>query len=206
MMAGSVALTDKQQAFIEHYLRSWDGAKAARHVSPQAKRPDQIAYEYLRKPEIQAEIQTRLADLKMSADEVLLRLTDQARGSIADFIDVSASSGDLSGAADMQDAKAIVGGWQLNLQKAERAGKLHLIKKLKSGQWGPEIELHDPQAALTLLGRHHGLFVDRTETTIDILGDAAAALDRKLTAIAAAEPPPDAAGQPDDGGEGRAAV
>lgn len=158
-------LTAKHQAFISHYLTCWIGAEAARRTDPTYKRPDQVAYEYLRIPEIQAEIQRRLVELKMGADETLTRLSDQARGSIADFIEVSEPSADMSEATDMQDAKAIAGGWRLSLVKAEQAGKLHLIKKLKSGQWGPEIELHDPQTALALLGKHHKLFVDKVEHT-----------------------------------------
>jgi hypothetical protein len=44
---------------------------------------------------------------------------------------------------------------------------LHLIKKfkLKPGEFGAEIELelHDSQKALELLGKHHKLFTDKFE-------------------------------------------
>src|SRR3982751_5396101 len=103
-------LTAKHKAFVSHYLTCWIGAEAARRTDPTYKRPDQVAYEYLRIPEIQAEIQRRLAELKMGADETLTRLSDHARGSLADFIDVTEPSTDLDQAADVQDAHAIVGG------------------------------------------------------------------------------------------------
>jgi phage terminase small subunit len=53
----------------------------------------------------------------------------------------------------------------LNLVEAAKAGKLHLIKSMKDTRWGISVELYDAQAALALLGKHHGLFVDRQEIT-----------------------------------------
>jgi phage terminase small subunit len=156
-------LTTKHQAFIAHYLTCWIGAEAARRTDPTYKRPDQVAYEYLRKPEIQAEIERRLAELKMGADEVLVKLTEQARADLSDFIDVSEPGQGIEGAADMVEAHAIAGGWRLNLVKAEQRGKLHLVKKIKSGQWGPELELHDPQTALIQLAKINGLLKDQVE-------------------------------------------
>lgn len=157
------ALSTKQRAFIEHYLNCWSETEAARRAG--YANPNNNAHRLMVNDGIKDAIAARLAELKMSADEVLTRLTDHARGSIADFIDVSAPSTDLEQATDVQDAHAIVGGWRLSLVKAEKADKLHLIKKLKSGQWGPEIELYDAQAALALLGKHHKLFADRVEHT-----------------------------------------
>jgi phage terminase small subunit len=124
-------LTAKHQAFIAHYLTCWIGAEAARRTDPTYKRPDQVAYEYLRKPEIQAEIQRRLAELKMGADETLTRLSDQARGSIADFIEVSEPSADLENATDVQDAKAIAGGWRSEHKAAALAAWLVLHSSLR---------------------------------------------------------------------------
>lgn len=161
-MAG---LTTKEHAFIEHYLACWNGAQAARDAGYSPKTAKEQASRMLTKVNVQEAIQVRLAELKMSADEVLARLTEHARGSLADFIDVAQPSIDLEDAGDMDEAHATVSGWRLNLAKAEHAGKLHLLKKLKSGQWGPEIEIHDAQAALALLGKHHKLFTDKVEHT-----------------------------------------
>lgn len=158
-----MALSPKQQAFIEHYLACWNASEAARRAGYSEKTAKEQAARLLTNVHIQAAIQARLIELKMSADEVLTRLTEHARASLADFIDVSEPGADPSGAEDMIEAKAIVGGWRLNLLKAEQRGKLHLIKKIKSGQWGPEIEIYDAQAALNLLGRHHKLFTDQIE-------------------------------------------
>lgn len=190
-------LTTKQQAFVAHYLICWNASEAARRAGYTGQ-ANVVGPRLLANVSIQAAIQERLTELHASADEVLTRITDQARASLEDFVDVAAPSTDLSGADDVQDAKAIASGWRLNLVKAQQLGKLHLLKKLKSGQWGPEIELHDAQAALTLLGKHHGLFIERNETTVDFLGDAATTLDRKLVPRDAASPAADSAGEPDD--------
>lgn len=175
-----MALNIRQQAFIEHYLACWNATEAARRAGYSEKSARKQGSRMSTNVDIQTRIQARLAELKMGADEVLTRISDTARGTIADFIDIPEPSDDSDQAGNMIEAKAIASGWRLNLAKAKEANKLHLIKKLKAGQWGPEIELYDAQAAQQLIARHHGLFVERTETTIDILGDAAATLERKL--------------------------
>lgn len=50
---------------------------------------------------------------------------------------------------------------RVDLVKAEKNGKLHLIRKIKQTDRGLEIELHDPQKALEMLGRKYRLFSDR---------------------------------------------
>jgi hypothetical protein len=152
--AEAPGLTDKQIAFIEHYLASWSAGDAARRAGYSANSAYAIGWENLRKPEVRKILDERLAELKADADEVFARLTQQARASIEDFLD---SNNDL------------------DLAAARKAYKLHLIKKLKVTTRtirrkgvDPEIiktieiELYDAQAALVNLGRIHGVFLDRT--------------------------------------------
>ena len=108
------------------------------------------AYNNLRKPKIREAIEARLETEAMAANEVLWRLAEQARGSVADFIEITED------------------GWTINLEKAKEAGKLHLIKKLKVSGDVPEIELHDQQAALTLLGKHFGLFKETVDHNVTV--------------------------------------
>lgn len=55
-------------------------------------------------------------------------------------------------------------GWRVDLEKADRLGVTHLVKKIGYDREGrPELELYDAQSALVQLGRHHGLFVDRSQ-------------------------------------------
>ena len=171
-----MSLTTKQQLFVEHYLVCWNASEAVRRMGYTGKRPNRAGEDYLSKPDIQAAIQERLAALKMSADEVLARLTEHARGSIAPFMRRS-PDGDLHG-FDLGDDSPLHLIHKVSLTK--RTVKDFTEEKIT-------LELYDAQAALALLGKHHGLFIDRTETTIDFIGDAAESLDRKLLASDAAE-------------------
>ena len=146
-----MSLTNKQRAFIDEYLKDWNATQAAIRAGYSKRSAYSIGVENLSKPVISEEIQRRIAERAMSADEVLDRLGQQAKGDISDFIDVV---GRLA---------------VINLEKAEQAGKLHLIKKLKYNASGaPEIELYYAQAALVQMGKQYGLFTDKVDNTGDI--------------------------------------
>lgn len=145
-------LSDQEQAFCEYYLIHWTGAKAARLAGYSEHTARQQASRMLKRKAIKAYIDKRLEELKISADEVLTRLTDHARGSMADFIQV--------------DDK----GWfDFNFSEANKQGKLHLIKsfKIKPNKFGTEVEveLYDAQSALVTLAKHHKLLTDKVQIT-----------------------------------------
>lgn len=140
-------LTDKQRLFVEAYLG------AARFNATEAARQAQYAgddvtlasvgYENLRKPQIAAYIKQRFVEAAMTADEVLSRLADMARGSMEDFLDEHG---------------------KIDLKQARERGKLHLVKSRSVTKEGERIELYSAKEALELIGKHHALFVDRQET------------------------------------------
>jgi hypothetical protein len=89
---------------------------------------------------MQADIDARLDEMAMPANEVLARLGEQARADLSDFITV---------------------GGLLDWVKLRECGKSHLIKKYKMtknalGQLITEIELYSAQAALIHLDKAHG--------------------------------------------------
>jgi len=146
-------LTDKQRVFVESYLVCWNATEAALLAGYSPDSAYSIGWENLRKPEIRKVVDLRLTEYKMGADEVLARLSFQASGSLADFID--------------EDG-------YIDILQARRAGKLGLLKKVKVTKKKQgmettitkvEVELHDQQTALTWLGKHHGLFVERVDMT-----------------------------------------
>lgn len=151
-------LSNKQQAFVELYITHWNASESARLAGYSAKTARSIGAENLTKPDVRAAIDARLAELKMSADEVLSRLSDHARGSIAPFL--------------RRDADGDMDGFDLSEEQP-----LHLIKKAsvtRRRQTDRDtdavitietvtIELYDAQAALALMGKHHKLFTDRVE-------------------------------------------
>lgn len=142
-----MALTDKQEAFINEYLKCWNATKAAIAAGYSEKTARSIGSENLTKPDILERIESRKKELTMSADEVLIRLSDHGRGDMSDFTNI-------------RNGIPFV-----DLAKAEQAGKLHLLKKFKVTDKSVEIELYDAQAALVHIGRFHSLFTDKTDLT-----------------------------------------
>ncbi len=157
-----MALTRKNHVFISEYIKSFNGADAARRAGYSEKTAYSIASKLLRNVDISDEIKRRIDEVAMSANEVLLRLAEQARSSQKPFIRIT-DDGFVYFDFSHPDAK----------------DNLHLIKKLKSKRTrrvdGPiddkteyedewvEVELYDAQAALALLGRYHGLFTDKVD-------------------------------------------
>ncbi len=172
-----MGLSAKRRAFVEEYLRGWNAtaaAQAAGYVCPNQAGP-RLRHE----PAVAACINERIAALAMSADEVLLRLGEQARGSMADFV---------------TDDGAI------DLARARAAGKLHLVRRYSEAgeKAGASIELYDAQAALEKIGKALGLFRERVEMSgsIDIV-NVRAELERRLNRIAAGGEAPDVPGEPE---------
>lgn len=139
-----MALSNKQQAFVSEYLQCFNATEAALRAGYSEKTAHATGWENLKKPEIANAISQRLQESAMSADEVLMRLAEQARGIHSTYIDASGV---------------------VNIAQMVADGKTHLIKKIKDTRNGREYEFYDAQAALSLLGKHHGLFVDRQELT-----------------------------------------
>ena len=184
-----MALSTKQIAFVEHYLTHWNAAKAAILAGYSERSARSIGSENLTKPDIQAAIAARLAELQMSADEVLTRLTEQARGSIAPFL-VTGDDGTPSG---------------FNLASDR---PLHLVKKVAITDKGISFEIHDSQAALALLGKRHGLFTEKIEHSGPDGGPIQTEIYDYSTAIAGiaarSSPDSDASGENTDSGDGAA--
>jgi len=162
-----VVLSAKRRVFIEEYIRcGWNATEAARRAG--YRYPRQQGQRLLTFVDIQTAINARIAERAMGADEVLDRLAEHARGSMADFLDIRNN-------------------WvTLDIDRAKQAGVLHLIKKFRQTREGTEVQLYDAQGALELLGKHLGLFKD----TIDLRSvDLTRLTDEQLERIANGEDP-----------------
>lgn len=140
-------LSVKQQLFIEAYLGKAMGnaTEAARLAGYKGNDNTlgQTGDQNLKKPKIAEAVAARLKVAKdcMQADEVLARLSEQARFSIDDFLN----------------------GMSVDFNKARVAGKIHLVKSVKPTPNGLAVEFLDPQAALFKLGQYHKLFTEKHE-------------------------------------------
>lgn len=149
-------LNKAQEVFVSEYLKCFNATEAYSRAYPKAKRTSAGAngHELLKNTEIKAQIDARLAEVHMSADEAVKRLSDMARGDMGQFMDRLGN---------------------LDIQAARDAGLTPLIKKIKQRTVTKigksetdddteihdlEIELYDSQAALDKILKVHGRYKD----------------------------------------------
>lgn len=77
-----MALTYKKRAFIEEYLIDFNGNQAAIRAGYSKRTARSQAHRLLTNADIQAAIEKRINELSMSADEVIIRLTNIARNGL----------------------------------------------------------------------------------------------------------------------------
>jgi hypothetical protein len=142
-----MALSNKQQVFVSEYLTCWNASEAARRAGYNGK-SNVIGSQLLANLSISDEIKRRVDEITMSANEALVRLTDEARSSVAYFLKPDSL--------------------EIDPLKVHELG--HLIKSLSWTANGPKIELYDAQAALVHIGRAHKIF-DSGPITIDLPPD-----------------------------------
>jgi len=126
----------KWEAFINEYLRDFNGAQAAIRAGYSPRSARQHAHRLLTNDDILNEIRARLDEMQMSADEALKLHADIARGDLGDFL----------------DPDTLI----LDIRKAYKAGKTRLIKKLKQrtvtklgkDESGEDVEIHDMEIEL----------------------------------------------------------
>lgn len=155
-------MNNKQRLFVDYYLQSFNASDAARKAGYSERSAREIGRKLLTNVDINAEIQEKLAEVHMSAEEALKLTADIARGDIAQLMDVSSM------------------GFNLDMSKAKELGLTGLIKKVKQRTVTHiaksesdedrevidlEVELYDKQAALRDILKVHGKFVDRTDIT-----------------------------------------
>jgi phage terminase small subunit len=109
------------------------------------------------------QLRGRIADARESMESVTVKAHQEAWQKI-----IATSIDELEGLPENPlDAVMIEGNIRkavvarVDLVKAEKAGKLHLIKKLKQTERGLEVELYDAVNALEMIGKHYKLFTDR---------------------------------------------
>lgn len=86
-MSKEKSLTNKQKVFINEYLKCFNASEAARRAGYSEKSARFTGNELLKNPNISQQIQERLAEVHMSADEALKLLADIGRGDIGDIVD-----------------------------------------------------------------------------------------------------------------------
>ncbi len=153
-------LTSKQKVFVEEYLKCWNTAEASRRAGYSKRTARTNGSRLLTNADIKAYIEERLKEKILSSNEVLVRLSDQARVDMADFVN--------------EDG-------EFDLAKAKKLGVTHLIQEVKASKWGHKsVKLYSAQSALQLTGKYHALFTDVTVKVERELEEALTKLETNL--------------------------
>jgi phage terminase small subunit len=175
-------LPPKQAEFVKQYLVDLNASAAAMRAGYSAKTADQIAYQLLQKTSvreaIQAAMEERSRRTEITADRVLQEL---ARMAFFDARRLFANDGSPLPVTEMDEdtARAVVGLDVATVGNADIG--IGQVLKLK---------LADKKGALELLGRHLGMWKDKTEISGPdggpiVTKSAAEMTDDELAAIAA---------------------
>ena len=140
----AMSLNNRQKKFIDEYFLDFNATRAAERAGYKGdfNTLGATGARLIRNDKISEKISQRLRESAMSADEVLSRLAEQARGEHGKYIKPSGV---------------------IDIESLVEDGNAHLIKKIKDTAVGREYEFYDAQSALSLLGKHHALFVDRSQ-------------------------------------------
>ena len=137
-------LTAKQAAFVDFYIMTWNATEAARLAGYSAKTARQMGSENLTKPVIQAAIKKAVDERAMGREEVLMRLTAQARGSVSDLMHLI-----------YDDKGQPIPVW--DFAKFTDPHYASMIESVKYNRHGIQVTLYSAQAALFQLAKAHGL-------------------------------------------------
>ena len=157
---GEPALTHREQRLVDEYVKNGgNGARAAESAGYGAARPGQSAYQVLNRPEVQRHICQRIAESRVTADEIIGTLASFMRGRMGDFYD---ESGEFS------------------IQLAKEREVDHLLKtvttttrEIKATKTAPAQvvrtcrgQLHSPVQAASVLARIFGLDSGRSRRSL----------------------------------------
>lgn len=186
-------LTPKQARFVEEYLVDLNATQAAIRAGYSQKTAGAIGHETLMKPEVidaiaLAQVE-RSKRTSISADDVLRELAKVGFANLADVttwgekevaIGYDADGKRLS-PADIGDAAVIHHELApfLHLEDSATLSPQHraAVSEVAMTKDGFKIKMHDKVGALTQIGRHLGMFLDKQETsgglTIELVNFAA---------------------------------
>lgn len=139
-------LTPKQVAFVNHYMMNGGNgtraAKAAGYAGDDVTLAS-VAYDNLRKPQIRAELDARMRETAMSADEVIHRLSEQGRSDARDLI----------GLTPAQIKKHPLGALIKEFEYTNAGDGIDTIK----------IKFYSKSEALGILAKYHQLLIEKVE-------------------------------------------
>jgi phage terminase small subunit len=159
--------TRRQRLFVEHYLQCWNASEAARRAGYNGA-SDVVGPRLLGNVGIKALIEKRFNEIAMSTNEVMMRLTDIARGDIADLMGVGTSGFTIELMTEDEQGNKIVNPKTKLIRRVRQKVTTFLGKKKDDEDREiieTELELYSAHDALRDIGKIRGMFVDKTDIT-----------------------------------------
>ncbi|WP_312697145.1 terminase small subunit [Sphingobacterium mizutaii] len=146
-----MALTDKQQRFVEEYMVDLNATQAAIRAGYSQDTAKEIGCENLTKPNIQEAIQKRKQELSEQTGVSAQRIIEEyAKIAFSDVRNILTVDGGLKDASEWEDdsagAIASIKSFEVTTPEGEKLGT------------NREVKMYDKLRALEALGKHIGLF------------------------------------------------
>lgn len=157
-----MALTKKQQRFVNEYLIDLNATQAAIRAGYSTNAAEAIGFENLRKPKIAEEINKRMKDrearTEITQDMVVRELAAIAFSNGADYSKIVTRQGvdDTGKAVEYPDV-------EFKNTDELTAEQKKAIAGIKQTKFGISVETCDKVKALELIGKHLGMFKDKIE-------------------------------------------
>lgn len=153
-----MALTAKQQRFVEEYLIDLNATQSAIRAGYSVKNAGKIGSELLQKTRIKSAVDKALAIRSrrtgINQDRVLLELAKVAFLNSVDVINMDEAT--IRGDANREDTAAIA------------SVKVKRIPTEDGDITEREVKTYDKLKALELLGKHLGMFKDKLDVNLDV--------------------------------------
>lgn len=157
-----MALTAKQQRFVDEYLIDLNATQAAIRAGYSEKTARSISNENLTKPDIQAAIQkgmeARSGRVAITQDMVLRELAKIGFSDIRKVVRWGETQLRMAGGDDEGDAMVPYHGLALIDSAQIDDDTAGAIAEVSQGKEGLKVKLHDKKGALVDIGRHLGMF------------------------------------------------
>lgn len=162
-------LTAKQKAFVKEYLVDLNATQAAIRAGYSERTAKETGYENLTKPHIAAAIEKamekRADKVEITQERVLEELSYIAFNDTTDVVQIETTI-EMNPITEQEEPyQTVIIRNTSELTKAQRRA----IKSIKQTKYGIEVQFHDKEKALELLGRHMKMFTDKVES--EVTGD-----------------------------------
>lgn len=165
----TLALTAKQQRFVEEYLIDLNATQAAIRAGYSESTAKEMGYENLTKPHIQEKIQELMAErsarTQITADMVLREYAKIGFSDISNYLKVTTRERVVvvDGPEGPLYDKQLLQGVDLYDTDDIEPEKMHAVAEIRQTRDGIALKLHDKKGALDSISRHLGMFNDKVQ-------------------------------------------